>query len=321
MDSLKAVLRKSTPALFDALLKIRHGRTVRVLSGALKRSGLKRISAENKPFHVDIASRMGFGATLSNAVVLLDHLAGMPGFKGVCSSNPLYSDPAAHADMMELYFDRLTPRLDKANTIVEFRNVYDVSVHPLGRDLTIDKAHQLFNTHFRIKPEFTEEAKAFQLENLGNAIGVHFRGSDKRFEAQRVGWDSVVKIVDECLDSSVQSRLFVATDEVEFMNYMRTRYGSRISALDCRHLSQGGVGAHFVGGSGFEKGREALLTILLLSMCKLCIRGPSHLSAWAKILNPALPIVMTGRPFEIEFPERAIMETSVESASDILRAI
>jgi hypothetical protein len=320
MESLKAVLRKSTPALFDALLKIRRGRTVRVLSGALNRFGLKKISAGNRPFQIDISSKMGFGATLSNAVVLLDHFETLPGFRGVCSSNPLYLDPTAPGDLMELYFDRLTPKLDESCTIVRFRNQYDISVHPLGRGLTIEKAHELFNSHFRIKPEFTEAAQAFQSENLG-AIGVHFRGSDKRFEALRVDWDAVTKLVDECLNSSICTRVFVATDELEFINHMRTRYGSRISALDCQHLSKGGIGAHFVGGSGFEKGREALLTILLLSMCKLCIRGPSHLSAWAKILNPALPIVMVGRPLEIEFPERAIMETSVESVSDILRAV
>jgi hypothetical protein len=321
MDSLKAVLRNSTPALFDALLRIRRGRTVRVLSGALNRLALKRVSAGSKPFQIDVSSKMGFGATLSNAVVLLDHFEMLSGFRGVRSSNPLYSDPRVPGDLMELYFDRLTPKPGEACTVVKFRNPYDISVQPLGRGLTIERAHELFNLHFRIKAEFREQARTFHSEKLGNAIGVHFRGSDKRFEALRVNWDAITKVVDECLDSSMQDRVFVATDELEFMNHMRNRYGSRISALDCQHLSHGGIGAHFVGGSGFEKGREALLTILLLSMCKLCIRGPSHLSAWAKILNPTLPILMIGRPFEIEFPERAIVEASIDSASDILRAV
>ena len=164
-----------------------------------------------------------------------------------------------------------------------------------------------------------EEAQAFRSANLGNAIGVHFRGSDKRLEATGVDWNDLTRIVDECLDLSASDHVFIATDESGFMNYMLQRYGSRVKAFDCRHWSKDGVGAHFVGGGALEKGREALLTILLLSMCKVCIRGVSHLSAWAKIMNPSLPIIMLGRPFVIEFPEREIMKTSANSAAGLVQ--
>ncbi len=309
------------PTLFDSLLSLRHGQTMRVLGGAGNRFALQRLTAAKKPFCVDISSKMGFGATLSNAVVLLDHFQTLAGFRGVCSSNPLYSDRGASQNILELYFDGVTARQEGSCAIVNFRNPYDISLRRLGRSLTIERAHELFNLHFRIKPEFIEEARVFHSENLGNAIGVHFRGSDKRFEATAVDWNDLTKIVDKCLDFTASDHVFTATDESGFMNHMLQRYGSRVKAIDCQYLSKEGVGAHFVGGGAFEKGREALLTILLLSMCKLCVRGVSHLSAWAKILNPTLPIIMIGRPFEIEFPEREIMETSVDSASGLMRLV
>eukprot|EP01031_Cornospumella_fuschlensis_P049646 gene49646-60774_t len=39
-------------------------------------------------------------------------------------------------------------------------------------------------------------------------------------------------------------------------------------------------------------GREALVTMIALSMCVACIRGSSHLSAWSKLMNPKLPVIM-----------------------------
>jgi len=319
MDSLKVAVKKSMPTLFDSLLSLRHGRTMRLLSGVGNRFALQRLTAAKKPFRVDISSKMGFGATLSNAVVLLDHFQRVDGFRGVCSSNPLYSDPGVSQNMFDLYFDDVTARGDESRAIVNFRNPYDISLRQLGRSLTIARAHELFNLNFRIKPEFIEEAQVFRSANLGNAIGVHFRGSDKRFEATAVNWNDLTQIVDECLDRTASDHVFIATDESGFMNHMLQRYGLRVKAIDCHYWSKDGVGAHFVAGGALEKGREALLTILLLSMCKLCIRGVSHLSAWAKIMNPALPIIMVGRPFDIKFPEREIMETSANSAAGIMR--
>lgn len=311
MEALKAAARKSIPGLFDSLLRIRRGKTMRVIGGAARRYALRRTIAAKKPFVIDLACKRGFGATLSELIVMLSEFDTVPGFRGVRASNPLYSDEGAEQNMLDLYLDSLIKRNDEPFVTLKVQNQYEVSRCPLGRDLTIETAHELFKRHYRIKQAFIDEALAFHLESANNAIGVHFRGSDKRFEAAREAWSSIAEQVDHCLASTSATQLFVATDELEFLEFMRLRYGTRVTSLDCRYLSKGGIGAHFLGGDGFEKGREALLTILLLSMCKLCVRGASHLSAWAKILNPSLPIVMIGRPYDIEFPEREIIESLV----------
>ena len=41
------------------------------------------------------------------------------------------------------------------------------------------------------------------------------------------------------------------------------------------------------------------MTILLLAKCDMVVRTPSHLSAWAKILNPEQKVVMLARPYEV----------------------
>ena len=108
--------------------------------------------------------------------------------------------------------------------------------------------------------------------------------------------------------------IFVATDELAFVHFMEKRYGSaRVWALDSKFLSDRLVPAHFMAGDGYEKGREALLTAIILSRCVMCVRGHSYLSAFSKILNPELRIIMLGEPFSpIPFPEVEILREAAE---------
>jgi hypothetical protein len=262
----------------------------------------------------------GFGATLTHLVVLHHFFSGYPGFGGVVSSNPLYAERNSSMNMFELFFDRADNASDDDYATIPFRFPYDISLKSMDDGLTIQNAHELFARHYAIKQRFLSEAQDFFDSDFREALGLHFRGSDKRLEAQRVDFGAIVNTLDECIKSSGINKIFVATDEQEFLTLIQRRYGtSRVRALDCQYLSDGVTGAHFMPGSGFGKGREALLTIIILSMCKLCIRGASHLSAWAKILNPQLPVIMLGEQFYSSvFPEREILKDCVRPISNEL---
>jgi hypothetical protein len=223
-------------------------------------------------------------------------------------------------NMLDLFFDRVDSARDDNCATIPFRFPYDISLNSMDDGLTIQNAHELFGRHYAIKQRFLSEAQDFFDSNFREAIGVHFRGSDKRLEAQRVEFGAIVKTLDGSMNSSGINNIFVATDEREFLTFVQKRYGtSRVRALDCQYLSDGVTGAHFMPGSGFGKGREALVTMIILSMCKLCIRGASHLSAWAKILNPQLPIIMLGEQLVSSvFPEREILKDCVRPISNDL---
>ncbi len=182
-------------------------------------------------------------------------------------------------------------------------------IRPAYTRLTLERAHDLFLASLQVRREFHEETDAFCREHGVGAdtIGVHYRGTDKRLEASRVAWDDVAESIDANLAG--HSYLFVATDEPEFLQFMQGRFGaSRVVDLGCRELFSGRP-AHSTAGDPAVKASEAIRTILALFRCALLIRTRSHLSGWAKILEPSLPCIvfgtMHGNP-SVVFPEHLI---------------
>jgi hypothetical protein len=307
----KRFLRQNFPALYDALVRLRRARPVRLVEGAGNRLAAKRIVESGKSFDVDVCERNGFGASLSGVVTMHHFFRDAPGLRNVVVSNPLYLLRVG-GDVLDQYFERKSVKTSGAiDAVIPFRNDYDLSTERPDQGLSIRGAGEIFRQNYTIKQEFLDQAAKFFSDNLSKPVGVHFRGSDKRFEAELVSWDRIRRSVDGCMDEFGSNSIFVATDEPAFLSFMLERYGSqRVRSLDCEFQAAGNLPAHFLSGDGFKKGQEALLTILLLSMCEVCVRGASHLSAWAKILNPDLPIVMLGKPFQhvYGFPDKEIFE-------------
>jgi len=328
VGKLKNALRQASPNLYAGLIGLRRGPVVRAIAGFHQRRRMQTLVRSGIPFSMDISARMGLGAVFASLVALHHHFENAPGLRKIVSSNPLYLEEGQPGDVLDLFLDRLYPHApagyedQRELPLIPFTSDYDISLKPLSRGLRIQRAHELFNRHYRVKRIFLDEAESFCAANFSQAIGVHFRGSDKRIEAPVVAWEAIAKALDERLDAAGQDnggakeigakKIFVASDETDFIEFIRRRYGAdRMCALDCQFVADGLTPAHFQPGSGLAKGREALLTMLILARCSVVIRGASFLSGWAKVLNPGLPIVMLGKPYGREvFPEVEIMEES-----------
>lgn len=314
---LKALLRRTAPDAYNAMLGWRRGSAVRALAGVPARFRVRRIVRSHRPFRIDIQGRMGLGATLMNLLILHHCFDREPGLKKIVSSNPLFTTEGSRPDAIDSYFERHDAALDEECETIPFGHPLDISTQSLSEGLTIQRAHDLFNKHYAVRQRFMDEARTFLGSGASQVLGVHFRGSDKQMEAPRIAWDRIAATVDSFLDTRGADSIFVATDELSFLRFMEQRYGgARVRALDCRYLSEGPVPAHFQQGDGFEKGREALVTMLILSMCRVCVRVPSNLSGFSKILNPALPMVTLGEPYPpIPFPENEILSEAAAPAS------
>jgi hypothetical protein len=120
--------------------------------------------------------------------------------------------------------------------------------------------------------------------------------------------------VERCLALGKMERMFVATDEAGFLEFMKARFGvRRISSIDCAFLSTAELPAHFSEGDNLKKGEEALVTMLVLSQSSLCVRTPSYLSGFSKILNPNLPVLTLSSSKASTFPE-----TRMGNVDDVL---
>lgn len=154
----------------------------------------------------------------------------------------------------------------------------------------------LIKKHIFIKPLIEEKIDTFAANQFRNdyVIGIHYRGTDKHTEAPRVIYEDVLKAVQEKLDAlkNNEFRIFIATDEWAFVDYMTSIFPDRVCYYQEAPRSIDGQPVHMNPAySGYEKGESALIDCLLLSKCDFLIRCSSNLSRWSTYFNPSLPVV------------------------------
>lgn len=304
-SSLKGALRSFWPTGYDQLLRLSGSKTVRWISGAPTRAKIQSALSNSTPPHINIAGKMGFGGVLSNVVKIHLLCEGRDNLPFVTSNSSLYAE--AGVDMIGVYFDRKLHN-QKVSPQIDVSHVFDLPERSRFRDIAISDANRIFHTFYQVQPFYREAADNI-LDSFGKSIAVHYRGSDKRHEATAPSVSDIHAAIDHAFEVLRPDSLIIATDEPSFLAATKARYGVKAKDLGSKHLAQGATPAHFSSGDPREKGSEALITMLALSKAELCIRTPSLLSAWAKILNPELKTFTIG---EIHrggdpFPEREIL--------------
>ncbi len=155
----------------------------------------------------------------------------------------------------------------------------------------INRMHYLMNKYIKIKPNILEKANKFKQANFYDnyTIGIHYRGTDKVLEANRVSFNDVLDKVFQIISEIPLHRnykIFVATDEFFFLHYMIYKFGDKVCYLPC-HRSVTSVPVHYdLSFDPYIKGEEALLDCLLLSNTDVLIRTNSNLSLCSKYINP-----------------------------------
>jgi hypothetical protein len=185
--------------------------------------------------------------------------------------------------------------------------------------LDLDYASRLVSKYLHLREHIRDYVESFIHERFHgrNVIGLHYRGTDKSKEAQRVTWERCVRTIHNYLDANPEvNALFVSSDEAAFVERMGTDF-RRVEVI-CHpdsQRTQDGEAVHTRPGRGnnYEKAREALVNCLLLSRCRALIRTASFLSAWSSIFNPRLPIVLLNAPDRATswFPDSQLVNYSM----------
>ena len=80
----------------------------------------------------------------------------------------------------------------------------------------------------------------------------------------------------------------MATDQSQFIDQMRDRYGDRVLSLNAMR-SQGFTNTfQKSGGRNYQKGEEVLMDCLLLSRCDFLLKCTSAVGEFAMYFNPDL---------------------------------
>ena len=164
------------------------------------------------------------------------------------------------------------------------------------------KAFKLIQRYIHVKSEIQEEVDSFVSKNFENrfTIGIHHRGTDKKMEIPIVSYEKTSQALNGVIQQlPVEQRdilkIYIATDDQHFLNYMLSLYPSQIIYNDFVR-SDDHTPIHYGNDSKYQsiyqKGKEALLDCLLLSKCDILIRPHSTLSIISGHFNPNMPVIV-----------------------------
>ncbi|GAB5096278.1 O-fucosyltransferase family protein [Caballeronia sp. HLA56] len=268
-------------------------------------------------FAIEIRENSGFFSVMQMVLFILKHCEEKRLTPQISARGGLYGDPEGKIDWFSALFESVRasgdvklPRRVRTSTVRDLVQLGLRQRHEAG--LRLQSSSDLFRSHYRPVAAIRDEVDATcaKLDIGQSTLGVHYRGTDKKFEAMTLPWADFCRLVEQTLALNPHlTNIFVSSDEQAFIDFFRAwPFNRPVSVAPAKLLSTGDMPVHFSGYPGLEIGREALVSSLLLSKCGYLVKMPSYLSAWSKILNPDLPttLAVPPKPDAFWFPDSQI---------------
>jgi hypothetical protein len=240
--------------------------------------------------------------------------------------SPLYLEPARGSNWWTYFFDpdemrlsagagardevHLASRLAKFGRHGGFCDVVNGKtpyLYPMTHGIDRVELHRLLTAHVRVRGEILDEAarwSAASLDRDAYVVGVHYRGTDSThglagwladYRVSRVPYELYANEVRAVVDaaSARTYQLLVATDESEFVGFMRREFPGRVVCVESAPRARaGGRAVHLdrtLPASNYDKGKSGLVDCLLLASTDYLVKGRSNLSDASLVFNPRLP--------------------------------
>ena len=310
-------------AIYLSMDAVTHHWSVRPFRRVLNRS---RLRGKGGTVAVEIrANDVGFFAQLNWCLYVLAYCEQRKLNPWIRLTGPPYGDVPNH-DWFHDFFEETgaAVRSDRAfaqrpYSSVRITHIQETTLAAtFAPSMTIEHAHRLFKTYYRVKDRIQSYVDNFvATEFTGDGvIGLHFRGTDKKSEADPVDWSrcfrSVMKLA---TDRPEMKKVFISSDDPRFIDWFVREANCSLSVIvhPDEERSRDGQPVHKTAvGSNYWKGFEALVNCLLLSRCAALIRTASFLSGWSSVFNPELPITLLNEPFArfCWFPDHELVKRS-----------
>lgn len=271
-----------------------------IVASVARASRLRAIAAGLRPREVAVVNSgggrfaSGLFSEFASVLGFLDHYdRRRDEYAGVAVEfrDGLYLDPAVGPNWWNYYFRPIA--IGGAAPIRPIGHAYhDLCARRVEAGMSRDRAAELIAKFIAPSAPVEEQIGDFISSHWSSdVIGVHYRGTDKSVDAPRIAYDDVAAVVQQQLAPD-SGKVFVATDEQGFVDYMAQRFPGRVL---CRPMfrSRDGQPIDIVNSDGnYQKGLDAVVDCLLLSKTRALIRTASNLSLCATFFNPGLPNVL-----------------------------
>jgi hypothetical protein len=207
----------------------------------------------------------------------------------------------------ELHLNRVVAKYGRHGGFCDLVNGVTPYLYPMTWGVSRSELHRLVTTHIDVRPEIRDEVDrivAASFEPGAYIVGVHYRGTDSTHglagslvdhRTYRIPYSAYADEVRRVLAVAAPRRcqVLVATDETEFLDFMRRELGDRVLCLeDAPRVRAGGAAIHFDDAlqvSNYQKGKSGLVDCLLLAATSYLVKGRSNLSDASLAFNPRLP--------------------------------
>ena len=182
------------------------------------------------------------------------------------------------------------------------------------QSLNIESADILIKNHLIIKNNVLELVDSFFNENMKNKkpLGLHYRATDKFSETKIISYEFIIKNLEYYIDKYPDTELvFVSTDDRNFIPFLENNFSKRpIYYHQDSFRSNSKTSIHLSGQDLYKINLDAIVNCLLLSKCTSLMKTASNLSAWSKLFNPNLQVIILSKPKEKFnfFPEKHVAE-------------
>ena len=143
----------------------------------------------------------------------------------------------------------------------------------------------------RVRPEITEKIDTFVAEKMQQifTFGAHVRGTDFAY-AEPTPPEAYFRAIDAGVRGRDLSdfRVFLATDQRQFVDRFAAEYGSRLLTYDAIRSSGDTAPFRMMVASPFKKGEDVLIDTLLLSRCDHVLKCAAAGGEYALWFNPRL---------------------------------
>ncbi len=226
-----------------------------------------------------------------------------------------YYDEKYGSNWWEYYFEPIKVGTLNAPQLQKFPT-YKKALFSLEAQfkMSLKRGSELIQKYVRLKPAVQKKIDLFISTHFKSKtiIGIHYRGTDKKIEAPEVSYSYVTELVarDKLL-SQKNTKIFVATDDTNFLIFMNQQFPGKIIATNAIRSDDGTPVLYSHWNEGYQKGEDAILDCILLSKCTKLYKMASNLSDASVKFNPSIPVVQINKNYseEIESTEYNMFKT------------
>lgn len=254
-------------------------------------------------FAVEVYSYMGIGANLIWALEIMAYCYEKKLTPKIKFTRP---DSKQKFDNFGNYFEiRNSSYSNQKFNYMKMRNFNDLNLDfkwNYNEKLNLKFTDKLIKKYFIVNTAILQAVDLFQSEHFQNknVLGVHYRGTDKKSEAKKISYQTVLNNINLYLEKFPETNcIFLSSDENSFINYIKKcNLNCPVIFNNDSFRSSNDSPIHTSNNNLYEINKDAIVNCLLLSKCNALMKTASILSDLSKLFNPDIPIILLSKPYE-----------------------